>query len=50
MLFFMLEAGNIHGLMLGIVGVADTGQHIGNRISDVHTCIPPILELQADAC
>ena len=31
-------SGNIHGLVLGIVGVADTGEHIGNRISDVHTC------------
>jgi len=29
---------DVNGLMLGIVGVADTGQHIGNRISDVHTC------------
>ena len=30
-------SGNIHGLVLGIVGVADTGEHIGNRISDVHS-------------
>ena len=28
---------NVDGLVLGVVGVADTGQHIGNRISDVHT-------------
>jgi len=27
---------NVNGLMLGVVGVADTGQHISNRISDVH--------------
>ena len=30
--------GNVNGVVTGTVGVADTGQHIGNRISDVHTC------------
>ena len=43
-------SGDVHGLMLCVVGVADTGQHISNRISDVHYEFPPNLELQAFAC
>ena len=28
--------GNINGVVLGAVGVADAGQHIRNRIGDMH--------------
>ena len=28
--------GNINGVVLGVVGVADAGQHIRNRIGDMH--------------
>ena len=32
-------SGNIHGFVLRVVRIADAGQHIRNRISDVHCVI-----------
>ena len=37
-------------LVIGGVGVADTSQHISNRVSDVHNKYPPSLELQSVDC
>ena len=39
MLFFMLEAGTSTVVVLGTVGVADTGEHIRNGIGDMHSVI-----------
>ena len=38
--------GDVDGVMLGVVRVADTGEHIRNGIGNVHRVIPPI-RLQA---
>src|SRR5699024_5911431 len=39
-------SGDVDGVMLGVVRVADTGEHIRNGIGNVHRVIPPI-RLQA---
>ena len=40
--FFDVGRGDVHGVMLGVVRVADAGEHIRNGISDVHDVYPPI--------
>src|SRR5699024_7974147 len=35
--------GDVHSVMLGVVRVADAGEHIRNGIRDMHESLPPIL-------
>ena len=35
-------SGDIHGVMLGVVRVADAGEHIRNGIGDLHETLPPV--------
>lgn len=36
--------GDVHGVMLGVVRVADAGEHIRNGIRDVHEYLPPLTD------
>ena len=40
-------SGDIHGFMLGVVCVADAGQHIRNRIGDMHGLFLLFIELRS---